>query len=200
MDTHTSRVLLAALAVAALTAFPSTALGGSLVPPGNSAANQYTETFPTTGGNAEAKKGKHKVTAAEVIGAGNAKKLDSQGKQGREAAAVVAATAPPPAVTPVLAGGEGGQGTGGAKGDGGTGGKTTRARGPAGNGAVSGGAQSLPSSSSEEPGGSSGLGEVLGQATGSNSSGGTGLLLPLAVLATVIWSVIFLLRRNRRTA
>jgi hypothetical protein len=40
---------------------------------------------------------------------------------------------------------------------------------------------------------------VLGQATGSSSSGGIGFLLPLIVLASVVWAVAFFLRR-RRTA
>jgi hypothetical protein len=76
-----ARALLAALALAALAIFPAGATAASLVPPGNSAANQYTETFPTTGGNAEAK-GKGRVTAGDVLGAGNATKLDSQGQHG----------------------------------------------------------------------------------------------------------------------
>lgn len=193
----TSRTLLASLVVVAFAAFPATALAGALVPPGNSAANQYTETFPTTGGNAEAKKGK--VTPGDVLGAANAHKLDSQGKQGREAAAVVAATAPPPASAP--AGDESsGSGSGAAKGNGGSGGGSD---GGAVNGG-SGGSAASPSGSdgpsADEPSGSSGFGEVLGQATGAGSAGGTGLLLPLVVLASAVWALVFFLRRKRPTA
>lgn len=209
-----SKTLLASLAVMAVAVLsPSAALAGAVVPPGNSAANQYTETFPTTGGNTEAKKGKHKVTPAEAIGSGPAKKLDSRGKQGRETAAVVAATAPPP----LNEGGEssegGDEGSGSAAagaagtGDGGSGHGTgsqsgSQGRAAGGNGSGGGASHSVNvvDSALAEPGGSSGFAEVVGQATGSTSSGGTGLLLPLAVLATAIWAVVFLLRRKRRTA
>jgi hypothetical protein len=206
----TPKTLLASIAMAAVAILaPTAALAETVVPPGNSAANQYTETFPTTGGNAEAKKGKHKVTPAEAIGSGPAKKLDSQGKQGREAAAVIAATAPAPvgATGEVSdegsgsAAGAGGKGGGGGAGQGG--GSEGGGQGPAPIGNGSAGAArhvNVVDSAVEEPGGSSGFGEVLGQATGSTSSGGTGLLLPLAILATVLWAVFFLLRRKRRTA
>ncbi|HEU4736290.1 MAG TPA: hypothetical protein VFS48_04595, partial [Solirubrobacterales bacterium] len=51
----------------------------------------------------------------------------------------------------------------------------------------------------ELPDGSSGFGEVLAEATGS-SSGETGLLLPLTILATAAWALAFLWRqRNRPT-
>jgi hypothetical protein len=187
------RILLASLALAA---FPAAAPAASLVPPGNSAANQYTETFPTSGGNAEAK-GKGKVNAGDVLGAGNAKKLDSQGKQGREAAAVVAATAPPSALAPEDSGEGGSEGSAG--GGGGKGGKGDNSGQTGGNDGVPAGDRSGAAVSTDESG-SSGFGEVLGQATGSTSSGGTGLLLPLVVLASVIWALAFFLRRKRRTA
>jgi hypothetical protein len=200
-----------AVAIAAILA-PAAAPAATVVPPGNSAANQYTETFPTTGGNTEAKKGKHKVTPAEAIGSGPAKKLDSRGKQGREAASVIAATSPPPVSG---AGGEESSDEGtGAAGAAGSGGGSGHGGGPEGAGQSQSQSQStgrdgsagaargvnVADSTLEEPGGSSGLDEVLGQATGSTSSGGTGLLLPLAILATAIWAVVFLLRRKRRTA
>jgi hypothetical protein len=190
---NATRILLASLALAAPAAFPNVAAAAALVPPGNSAANQYTETFPTPGGNAEAK-GKGKVTPGDVLGAANAEKLDAKGKQGREAAAVVAATAPP--ATATGAGGEEGSGqssAGGAEGGG--------AAGQAGgeeNGGSATGSGSGQTVSGED--GSSGLGEVLGQATGSTSSGGTGLLLPLIVLASVVGALAFFLRRRRQTA
>ena len=201
---NASRILLASLAVAALLALPGSAPAESLVPPGNSAANQYTETFPTAGGNAEAK-GKGKVTPGDVLGSGNAKKLDSQGKQGREAAAVVTATAPPPAVG--SAGGDDGESGGGSGGSSGAGGANDNGGG-SGGGKAAGGKSAAGGGSGAASGaatvadseGSSGFGEVLGQATGSSSSGGIGLLLPLVVLASVAWAVAFFLRRRRRTA
>ena len=47
------------------------------------------------------------------------------------------------------------------------------------------------------PAGSSGLGEVIGQATGSSSSGQLGLLLPLLILAVATWAVAYVLRQRR---
>ena len=210
----TPKTLLISIALAAVASLAPPAAGATtVVPPGNSAANQYTETFPTTGGNAEAKKGTHKVTPAEAIGSGPAKKLDSQGKQGHEAAAVIAATSPLPVSGAGSEGSDEGSGsvTGGAGGNGGGGsghgggsdgaGQGQGARGNDLTGAA-GAAHSVNvvDSTVQEPGGSSGFGEVLGQATGSTSSGGTGLLLPLAIIATAVWAVLFLLRRKRRTA
>lgn len=198
-----SQSLPALLAVVALCACPGIASAASLVPPGNSAANQYTETFPTTGGNAEAGgKGKGKATPGDVLGEGNSKKLDSKGKQGRETAAVVAATAPPPVAGSATDGENAGDdsvaaGSGGTKGSGGSGGKQGDGAGSATNGGGSGSASTDVVADAE---GSSGLGEVLGQATGSSSSGGIGLLLPLIVLASVVWALAFFLRRRRRTA
>jgi hypothetical protein len=49
-----------------------------------------------------------------------------------------------------------------------------------------------------EPSGSSGLAEVLRQATGSSSSGEMGLLLPLIIVATLAGSLIYLAGRRRR--
>jgi hypothetical protein len=194
------RTLLAILVVAALCAFPGVASAASLVPPGNSAANQYTETFPTTGGNAEAK-GKGKATPGDVLGAGNTKKLDSKGKQGRETAAVVAATAPSPSPGSAASaenGGDDSAANGGGKGGGGSGGEQADAGGAANGGGSGSASTNLTTAPDAE--GSSGVGEVLGQATGSSSSGGIGLLLPLIVLASVVWAVAFFLRRRRRTA
>lgn len=183
-----------------LSLFPAGAAAAELVPPGNSAANQYTETFPTAGGNAEAKGKGGKATPNDVLGSGNAKKLDSKGKQGREAAAVVAATAPAAAGS---ASGEQGRGNGSSA-EGGANGAGGSGNGQGGSGGVSaagGGTESGSGSSvAADSDGSSGLSEVLGQATGSSSSGGIGLLLPLVVLASVIWAAVYFLRRHRRTA
>jgi len=184
----------------AATVLPAEA-GAALVPPGNSAANQYTETFPTTGGNAEAK-GK-KATPGAVLGARNAEKLDSQGKQGREAAAVVAETAPPPVASEGGGSGESGGGDGSAAGGGAGGGGANDPAAASGEGASQAGPGAQPGAGKAGAGdtdGSSGIGEVLGQATGSSSSGGTGLLLPLIVLASAIWALAFFLRRRRPSA
>jgi hypothetical protein len=76
-------VLLGALLVAL--AAPAYAGAEYYVPPGNSAANQYTETLPSAGGDSGGKK-KDKATPAATLGAGNAKKLEDQGPSGKAAA------------------------------------------------------------------------------------------------------------------
>jgi hypothetical protein len=45
---------------------------------------------------------------------------------------------------------------------------------------------------------SSAVGEVLAQATGTTSDGGTGLLLPLAIVAAIAWAIAYLLRQRSR--
>lgn len=150
-----------AMALGLCLAGPAAAQG--VVPPGNSAVNQYTETYPTPEGGAPASDtGERSPT--QSLGARNARKLEGLGPEGQAAAELAAATAPAPKH-----------------------GKTTGGKG----------AREVAAG---QPGGSSGLGEVLGQATGASSSGQLGLLLPLAILAAVAGSLAFLWRRRRRTA
>jgi hypothetical protein len=165
---------------------PTAASAETVVPPGNSAAAQYTDAIPTAGGNAVSNgsiDGGGGSAPSKVLGENNAKKLESQGATGREAAHVAAETAPA-AVAPAAAEGVshgGGTGQGGGTGSG----------SPASGG--SGGADSHADSASS---GQSGLGEVLGQATGS-SSGQVGLWLPLVIVATIAWGAAYLWRRRR---
>jgi hypothetical protein len=170
---------IAAAAVATL-ALPSTAPAESLVPPGNSGATQYTESYPTAGGPRQTGKGGEGESRSptKALGARNVRKLDAQGPQGRAAAAAAAATAPSAAVAGAT------EKTPGAP----RAGRSEHAVGV-------GDAHSSPGL----PGGSSGLGEAIGQATGA-SSGELGPLLPLLIAATVLWSLAFLWRRTRRTA
>jgi hypothetical protein len=147
---------------------PGPAAAQQVVPPGNSAVNQYTETYPTAGGGAPADTNGQR-SPAESLGARNARKLEGLGSEGRDAAELAAATAPAAGAAPRGARAGGG-------GD------------PAGGRGAGGGA--------EPPAGSSGLGEVLEQATGT-SGGELGLLLPLAILAAVAGSLAFLWRRTR---
>jgi hypothetical protein len=73
----------------------STAHAQQVVPPGNSAANQYTETFPTTSGDEPtAEPGEGGRTPGEALGTENSRRLEDLGPEGREAAALAAATAP----------------------------------------------------------------------------------------------------------
>jgi hypothetical protein len=172
-------------AAVALLALPASAMAEYLVPPGNSAVNQYTETYPSAGGQKQAGKGQKTAKhPTQVLGGRNAHKLDQQGADGRETAELAAETAPgTSAASPENGGGQdkrnGGGGTGGGS--------------EAGEGA---GRQQ--SSSGDAGDGSSGLGSVISQATGSSSSGELGLLLPLAILVAIAWSVFYLLRQRKR--
>ncbi|HEY5815547.1 MAG TPA: hypothetical protein VIS95_04315 [Solirubrobacterales bacterium] len=185
-------------------ALPQAAAGAeaeSVVPPENSAATQYTEALPTSGGDKEAGGG-HKPTPAKVLGSKNAHKLQSQGKDGREVAQIAAETAPetiPPAGSSSPTQGEpaptGGSGHADENGNGGdSSGKADRQQH-----AEPAPTHTAQPTASELPDGSAGLGEVLGEATGSSSSGGIGLLLPLAIVAAIAWALAFL-RRQRRPA
>ena len=169
----------------------------TVVPPGNSAATQYTEGFPTSGGNAKANSGiDGDASPAKVLGSGNAKKLESKGQVGHEVADLAAETAPAPvssepASKPHPKKGHHAQaGSGGGNGNGGSGGAGS------GKSQSGGGAQSAGGGVSAG-GGSSGFSEVLSQATGS-SSGQLGLFLPLIIIGTVIWSLNFLWRQRRQ--
>jgi hypothetical protein len=202
MAPRTGLSLLAA--TIAIAAAPASAQAEALVPPGNSAATQYTEAIPTAGGPKATGKPQHRhgSSPTKVLGTHNTAKLDAQGPQGKETAEVAAATAPNP-VAPAS------PGTGEATGHGSSsqtegGGSTGSARG---GGQASGNHSGATAGSStanhpptSEPGGSSGLGEVIGQATGSSSSGQLGLILPLAIVAVIAWSIAYLHRQRKRSA
>lgn len=169
---------------------------GSVVPPENSAATQYTEAVPTSGGDSTPGGGHKKSSPAKVLGSKNAHKLESRGSEGREVARVVAETAPAtsaataPPVEPQRKG-NGSHAKG--KGNGGNG----KSRGEAHPRRVEPPAAKPPPTAHELPSGSSGLGEILGEATGSSSSGELGALLPLAILAAIAWSLAFFWRGRR---
>jgi hypothetical protein len=189
-------LLMAAIAIAAL---PAVAGAEYLVPPGNSAATQYTEAVPTAGGPKATGKLKHGQNRSpdQVLGTRDARRLGAQGPEGRAAAEVAAETAPatvapttsdPSAKTPQQGneqGGAGGSQASGSK----SGGKPS---------AAGAGAAHDETSPVQQDSGGSGLGEVAGQATGSASSGELGLLLPLLVLGALAWSVAYVLRQRKR--
>jgi hypothetical protein len=83
------------MALAAL-ALPSSAAAEALVPPGNSAVDQYTETYPTAGGKQATGKptGGEDLTPAQILGPSKARRLEAQGEAGQAVAALAAATAP----------------------------------------------------------------------------------------------------------
>jgi hypothetical protein len=179
---------------------PAAAAAETVVPPGNSAATQYTEAFPTSGGNAKTNSGINgDASPAKVLGSGNAKKLESKGQVGHEVADLAAETAPaqvtseggssakPAPARQAKAGGH-------KKGDSSASGGVAGGGKPQGGGGA--GAEGAGSGASAGSG-SSGFGEVLSQATGSGS-GQLGLFLPLIVIGTLIWSLNFLWRQRRQ--
>jgi hypothetical protein len=157
-------------AAVAIVAMPAAAMAERVVPPGNSAATQYTETFPTAKGPAATKKrGKGaNRSPREALGSRNVRELRSQGQDGRDLAEVVAETAPSGATTP----------------------SQERQAVAKDTGRVS----------REQADDSSSLGEVVAQATGSSDSGGMGLALPLLILAVFAAFAVHLWRRRRLAA
>jgi hypothetical protein len=159
------RIGLGLAVIAAVGLVPSTASARSLVPPGNSGANQYQETLPAAGGQ-ELPPG-NSPAPAKILGPAKAHRLEQLGSAGRAAAALAAATAPqrraatghPDRVTATHSDEEG-------------------------------------AASSGEPSGSPGWHEVLDQVTGSTSSGKTGLLLPLTLVAAFLGAVVYAARRR----
>ncbi len=186
---------IAIAATLALLVLPASALAEYLVPEGNSAVTQYTEGFPTGGGEKKAEgTNKKAATPAKTIGAANTKKLETHGQEGTEVAEVAAETAPElEAETPAGSGQS-------AEGDkNGKQGKPANKDKPVPNDSKQdeGGSALPPSQGGDGPSGSSGLGEVLGAATGS-SSGSLGLLLPLVILAAIAWGIAFFFRQRKR--
>jgi len=199
----------AAVALAAL-ASPASGAAEPVVPPENSAATQYTEAIPTGGGQQDAGKAGHdkKRSPSSVLGSKKAKKLDAQGPQGHAAAQIAAETAPAPIQPTSEASSEPSSAPSGSvhapqhtasQGEATSHNKRTRQ----GNEAKRGSNRAAPVSRGpdlEMSGGSSGLGEVLGQATGASAGGELGLLLPLLVLGTLAWALLYGLRRKRPAA
>jgi hypothetical protein len=193
MESPAHKLLLpAAIAIAAV-ALPATAVAEPIVPPENSAATQYTEAIPTGGGQKDAGKSGNgkKRTPSSVLGSQKTKKLNAQGPQGHAAAEVAAETAPPP----VEATSEAAAGPAPKSGEPAPAPSHSAARGEPK--AHAGNATSERAPRLDASGGSSGLGEVLAQATGASSGGELGLLLPLLLLTTLIWALLYGLRQKR---
>jgi hypothetical protein len=183
----------ALLAVALMPDASAAASSEAVVPPENSAASQYTEAIPTVGGNKPGGGNGGHRSPARVLGARNAHRLESHGKAGREVAGVVAATAPGPA-----AGSKTDANTAQGNGGGGSGRPAAGSRRHQEETRGSAGAESARRNAGGVPNGSSGLLEVIGQATGSSSSGDLGPLLPLAIAGGIVWAAAYLRRQRRR--
>ena len=192
---------IAIAATLAMLVLPASALAEYLVPEGNSAVTQYTEGFPTGGGEKKAEgTNKKGATPAKTIGAANTKKLETHGQEGTEVAEVAAETAPEvEAETPEASGQDNSPPAESHKHKSGKQGKDAKKNKPAPSDSKQDeGSATPPPSQGDGPSGSSGLGEVLGAATGS-SSGSLGLLLPLVILAAIAWGIATFLRRHKRT-
>jgi hypothetical protein len=202
MENSLLRTAVGTVAMVLMLTLPPVATAETVVPPGNSAATQYTETFPTTGGNAEVNTGLHggggggggggrggPRSPEKVLGTHTTTTLEAHGQEGRTVATLATAAAPPSA------------GKGGGKA---AGGKSSGGGGGAQGGTGSGGAQttgSAPNAGSsldaQAVGGSSGLSEVLSRATGS-SNGEMGIVLPLILLLTPIVALAYAWRRRQQ--
>jgi hypothetical protein len=192
----------AVTAIAVLLAIPATATAEeAVVPPSNSAAAQYTEAFPTSGGDKKTDQAHHR-SPIKVLGTDKTKKLEKQGPAGKAAAEAAAATAPTsvasttPAHTPSAPSGgddRGGQRSGGE-------GNHDKAGGNAGQGATDKQNESAvdTAAAAAEPSGSSGLGSTIEQATGLSTGGRSGPLLLLVIVATVLCSLAYFWRRRHQ--
>lgn len=195
------KTAIAVTALVASIAVPSLASAETVVPPGNSAATQYTETFPTTGGNAEVNSslgggGNEKGggrSADEVLGSRTANTLEAQGPEGQAVAELATESAPAPAPE-TSQGGSGGSSGGGGAGKAGKGGGNAAQGGGSGSAGVQ--AKPAPSLAEQASSGSSGLDEVFSQAFGS-SSGTMGIFLPLVLVLALVWAIAYVWRRRQ---
>jgi hypothetical protein len=199
MENTMLRMAIGTAATLAFLAVPALATAGPVVPPGNSAATQYTETFPTLGGNAEVNSSiggggsssshGHR-SPSSVLGSHTAGELEAHGQEGHTIATLATEAAPATAADGGNTKGAGGSNVNGSGGQGG--------KGSPGNGG-SGGEGAASRLSGAEPvtgsDGSSGLSEVLGHATGS-SSGEMGVFLPLMLLAVPLLALAYAWRRR----
>ncbi len=203
MRTLFTRLLLPLAATAGLALCPGAAASeDAVVPPSNSAATQYTEAFPTSGGDKKTDQARHR-SPSKVLGDKKAHKLEQQGPDGRAAAAAAAATAPAPVapVEPVNATAPAppdGNGHGGSGGNSNAKGGTGEPHKSASSGKAPPPTVDASGGHVKQPAGSSGFGAALGTATGLSSSGQTGLLLPLILLATILWSLGYLWQQRQR--
>jgi hypothetical protein len=161
----------------ALLALPGEAAATRTVPPGVSGAAQYMESVPGAGGEESTKAIVEEGQAAEggdseatrKLGTENAAKLEALGPEGESAASLAASSA-------------GGNGRPG--GD------------PVGAG-KSAGADGTEEATPPHHSGGSGVGEVVGQLSGSEGSGGMGLVLPLLIAMAVVAAAGYLIGRRR---
>lgn len=176
------------LAITAMAALAPGAGATEFVPPENSAASQYTESFPSAGGNhnVQGTGGDKHRSPAETLGQNKTHRLQEKGQEGQAAAELAAATAPTQSVAKDSTGGSNATGQGRQ-------GKSA----PSQTTALKSGPHSA---SSGEENVSSGASQILGQATGTSTSGQISWLLPVIIAAALAWALAFFWRRRRTTA
>lgn len=176
------RACLIALGCTAALASPGAAIAASCAPPGNSGVDQYFETVPGAGcnGSAGGSGGGGHGGHGSGLSPSTSRQLASQGPAGRAVAQLVASTGP-------------GAGTSSANGGSSAGGA---GRGKPGSSAVG---TAVPSGRGSDP-----VSALLRPLVHGTGSGGTGLLLPLILLAALAaalgaagWGVV---RRRRLNA
>jgi hypothetical protein len=151
-----------------------TAIGQPVAQPGTSAADQYTETVPTSGGGAPSE-GIGGGSTKKALGAHNAERLEAIGEDGRATAALAASTeSASPSTEASPRGGSSGSLAAGNDGGGKQGHEKAATRSDS----------------------ASALDEVL--PAGTSSSGEMGIALPLICLAAAVASIAYLLRRKRQ--
>jgi hypothetical protein len=161
---------LTTLCIAGL-ALPGAALAAGTVPPGVSGAAQYTESLPGPGGEESTK------SMVEAGQGGDGQKAAEPARTlGTENAEKLEALGPEGKAAAGLAaaGGEGNR---------------------AGDKSGSGGAAA--DTATHSSGGGSGVGQVVRQLSGSDGSGGMGLLLPLLIVMAVVAAAGYLIGRRR---
>lgn len=185
------------MATFALLAVPAAAAGveEAVVPPSNSAATQYTETFPTLGGDKKTDKDPNQRSPSKVLGSQNTRKLEQHGPEGQAAAEAAAATAPSTVETDTTTSSDGSAGKN-SKGGSGSNGTGRQADTTAIGQAIAVDGTAPPPAA--QPAGSSGIGSAIEQATGLSTSGQSGALLPLVIIATILCSIAYLWRQRRQ--
>ncbi len=187
------------VSVLAVLAFPAvaTAKPVTVAPPGNSAVNQYVESVPTAGGGRpdgsihtgsgapgrSGGSGGSGGSSAGSIPATTQRSLNAQGADGQRAAALALATSPTPSVSR--------PGSGSASGS--SGASHQKSHRPAG----AAGPPLHPTASTSQ--GASPLSAVFKALTGSTSSGGLGLLLPIILVVSFLAASVLGIARRRRT-
>lgn len=195
MTTATRRIPAALATALVLLALPAAAGAEDYyVPSGNSAVNQYSESFPTAGGEKGSGDGGGKAKPQKSIGAKNVEQLEAQGPAGAATAELAEETAPTPTVTETSAPAPEKSAPHHAHKD--------QSAKHANNQAPPKHHQATPvaTSGGADASSSSGFGEVVSKAFGLSQPGDLGALLPLVLLASLAGAVAYRLKvRNGPT-